>query len=80
DAASASDITVANCGRRWTSGAEAVSLLEAAGRLWSLGADIDLAGFDHRRRPRRVCLPTYPFRRCRYWVDPPSTDDVVHQA
>lgn len=61
-------------------GAEAGSLLEAAGRLWSLGADIDLAGFDHRGRRRRVCLPTYPFRRRRYWVDPPSTDDVVHQA
>jgi acyl transferase domain-containing protein len=59
--------------------AEAASLLEAAGRLWSLGADIDLAGFDHRRRRRRVCLPTYPFQRRRYWVDPPSTDDAVPQ-
>ncbi|WP_051953651.1 type I polyketide synthase [Xenophilus azovorans] len=41
----------------------------AAGRLWTLGAEIDLGAFDTRQRKRRVRLPTYPFERKRFWVD-----------
>lgn len=41
----------------------------AAGRLWTLGAEIDLAALDARASKHRVCLPTYPFERKRFWVD-----------
>jgi len=41
----------------------------AAGRLWTLGAEIDLASLDTRANKRRLCLPTYPFERKRLWVD-----------
>ncbi|MEJ7687881.1 MAG: amino acid adenylation domain-containing protein [Variovorax sp.] len=41
----------------------------AAGRLWTLGVDIDLASLDGRARKRRLRLPTYPFERKRYWID-----------
>ncbi|HYP83450.1 polyketide synthase [Variovorax sp.] len=41
----------------------------AAGRLWALGAGLDLAALDARNDKRRLCLPTYPFERKRCWVD-----------
>jgi acyl transferase domain-containing protein len=45
-------------------------LLGALGQLWATGVEIDWqkfhAGHDHRRVP----LPTYPFERERYWVEP----------
>jgi acyl transferase domain-containing protein len=45
-------------------------LLEAAGRLWLAGVELKgekLQGPGERRRAR---LPTYPFQRERYWVEP----------
>src|SRR5690606_11929815 len=39
------------------------------GQLWSRGVAIDPALFDRRAARRRVCLPTYPFERQRYWVE-----------
>ncbi|PNG48950.1 Polyketide synthase PksJ [Variovorax sp. B4] len=41
----------------------------AAGRLWAMGADIDLVALDERAKKHRVLLPTYPFERKRFWVD-----------
>lgn len=52
----------------------------AAGRLWSLGADIDLAPLDTRANKHRVCLPTYPFERKRFWVDIAATALPVASA
>jgi acyl transferase domain-containing protein/glutamate-1-semialdehyde aminotransferase len=50
-----------------------LSVLAAAGRLWIAGAELDWAGFHSHARRRRVPLPTYPFDRERYWVDPQVT-------
>jgi acyl transferase domain-containing protein len=47
-------------------------LLDALGRLWAAGVRIDWEGFHATERRRRVPLPTYPFDRQRYWIDPPS--------
>jgi amino acid adenylation domain-containing protein len=48
-------------------------LLRSAGRLWLAGVELDWqalhAGAPGRRR-RRLPLPTYPFERQRYWVEP----------
>ncbi|RZI93482.1 MAG: acyltransferase domain-containing protein, partial [Variovorax sp.] len=41
----------------------------AAGRLWSIGIDLQLGQLDQRARKHRVLLPTYPFERKRFWVD-----------
>ncbi|WP_254789758.1 polyketide synthase [Variovorax sp. OV329] len=41
----------------------------ATGRLWTLGAEVDLSSLDTRASKRRLCLPTYPFERKRLWVD-----------
>ncbi|MFG1689131.1 amino acid adenylation domain-containing protein [Nonomuraea sp. NPDC049269] len=43
-------------------------LLEGIGRLWVNGAVVDWAAFGPPGR--RVSLPTYPFERRRYWIEP----------
>ena len=47
-------------------------VLTALGRLWQAGLDIDWQGFYFYRqeRRRRVALPSYPFERRRFWLDP----------
>ncbi len=42
----------------------------ALARLWLSGARVDWAGFHTHERRRRVQLPTYPFERQRFWLDP----------
>ncbi|HKY31331.1 MAG TPA: SDR family NAD(P)-dependent oxidoreductase, partial [Candidatus Polarisedimenticolia bacterium] len=44
------------------------ALLEAAGRLWCAGVDLDPEALHPAGR--RVALPGYPFRRDRHWIDP----------
>ena len=44
--------------------------LHALGRLWTVGAEPDWAAFFAGEERRRVPLPTYPFERRRYWVEP----------
>ncbi len=40
------------------------------GRLWLAGVTIDWRNFYAREQRRRVQLPTYPFERQSYWVEP----------
>jgi len=47
-------------------------LLETLGQLWLSGVRIDWSGFYTHEPRRRVPLPTYPFERARYWIDPPQ--------
>ena len=49
-------------------------VLAALGRVWVAGADVDLAALYDDEDRRRVPLPTYPFERQRYWVDPDPVD------
>jgi acyl transferase domain-containing protein/acyl carrier protein len=48
--------------------------LTALGRLWLAGITPDWAAFHAGERLRRVPLPTYPWERQRYWIDPPPLD------
>ncbi|NET91655.1 MAG: acyltransferase domain-containing protein, partial [Kamptonema sp. SIO1D9] len=48
-------------------------LLGALGRLWLAGVEVDWSGFYRDEKRDRLSLPTYPFERQRYWVDPPTT-------
>ncbi|RNG31900.1 SDR family NAD(P)-dependent oxidoreductase, partial [Streptomyces botrytidirepellens] len=48
---------------------EPVAVLTALGHLHSAGLRVDWAGVFDGRGARRVDLPTYPFRRARYWLD-----------
>lgn len=45
-------------------------LLGTLGRLWLAGIEVDWAKFYKGERRHRVALPTYPFERQRYWVEP----------
>jgi len=49
------------------------TLLDAAGSLFTSGAEIDFAAIDRGQGRRKVPLPTYPFQRERYWVEPSRT-------
>ena len=48
-------------------------LLTTVGRLWAAGADVDAGKFFAREHRARVPLPTYPFERKRYWIEPGET-------
>jgi len=54
-------------------GSDVGHLLAAVGKLWVAGAAPDWTKFQAGRR-RRVALPTYPFERKRFWVEPMQLD------
>ncbi|HVO09715.1 MAG TPA: SDR family NAD(P)-dependent oxidoreductase [Vicinamibacteria bacterium] len=43
-------------------------------RLWACGVEVDWKTLHAGSRRRRVPLPTYPFERRRYFVEPPSSE------
>ena len=49
---------------------EWATLLFALGALWQNGVSIDWDAFYAHEERRRIPLPTYPFERQRFWVDP----------
>jgi amino acid adenylation domain-containing protein len=49
---------------------DAAFLLHALARFWLAGGEVDWTAFWAGERRRRTALPTYPFERRRYWVDP----------
>jgi acyl transferase domain-containing protein/thioesterase domain-containing protein/acyl carrier protein len=59
-------------------------LLETLGQLWLSGVRVDWSGFYTHEPRRRVPLPTYPFERMRFWIDPPQplapTSSRSHRA
>lgn len=55
--------------------ADDVALLDAAGRLWGHGFDIDWRGLNETGR--RVPLPTYAFQRRRHWIEPADTNTAA---
>jgi malonyl CoA-acyl carrier protein transacylase/acyl carrier protein len=51
---------------------DAVVAREALARLWLAGLRADWAGVHAPGRRRTALLPTYPFERQRYWIEPPA--------
>ncbi len=45
-------------------------LLTTLGKLWLAGVQLDWSGFYTHERRHRIPLPTYPFERQRYWIEP----------
>ncbi|MDF5735722.1 MULTISPECIES: type I polyketide synthase [unclassified Nostoc] len=45
-------------------------LLNTLGRLWLVGVKVNWSGFYAHERRHRIPLPTYPFERQRYWIEP----------
>ncbi len=57
-------------------------LMGALGRAWLAGTEIDWAAFHAGERRCRLPLPTYPFERQRYWIEPrkPAGAQAVRAA
>src|SRR5262249_24091042 len=51
-------------------------LLHTVGQLWLAGRPVDGSRFYVHERRQRIPLPTYPFERQRYWIEPQKP----HQA
>jgi acyl transferase domain-containing protein len=49
---------------------DGAALMAALGRLWVNGVDVAWTKYYGDEQRRRVPLPTYPFQRQRYWVNP----------
>ncbi|QIR37150.1 acyltransferase domain-containing protein [Tolypothrix sp. PCC 7910] len=47
-------------------------LFTTLGQLWLAGVKIDWLGFYSQDEYYRIPLPTYPFERQRYWIEPPQ--------
>jgi acyl transferase domain-containing protein/SAM-dependent methyltransferase/acyl carrier protein len=48
-------------------------LLNLLGQVWTAGVAIEGSGFYAHEQRHRVPLPTYPFERQRYWIEPPAS-------
>jgi phthiocerol/phenolphthiocerol synthesis type-I polyketide synthase E len=46
--------------------------MEALGRVWASGVDLDFGALNPSSGARSVPLPTYPFERQEYWIAPPA--------
>jgi amino acid adenylation domain-containing protein len=49
------------------------SVLLALGALWQNGCSVDWRAFHEGETRQRRALPTYPFQRKRYWIEPGNT-------
>ncbi|MBP0042085.1 MAG: acyltransferase domain-containing protein, partial [Roseofilum sp. SBFL] len=50
-------------------------ILSSLGTLYVQGAKVDWSGFDRDYSHQKIELPTYPFQRERYWVEPPRNQE-----
>jgi acyl transferase domain-containing protein len=67
---SAAQVVVASLGHAKQQMLDRARILNALGRLWLTGLAVPGPGFYARQKRRRLPLPTYPFERKRYWVEP----------
>jgi len=55
-------------------------ILQALGELWLTGISPDWSGFYAQEQRQLIPLPTYPFQRQRYWIDPPAVSSTRETA
>ncbi|HYH45860.1 MAG TPA: acyltransferase domain-containing protein, partial [Thermoanaerobaculia bacterium] len=65
---------------RHAGGENAEPLPQSVARLWLAGVGIDWAGFHAHERRHRVPLPTYPFERQRFWLEPAAVKRAAAPA
>src|SRR5208282_1315260 len=51
--------------------------LETLGRLWTLGVNVDWSKLYATGSVQRISLPTYPFERQKFWIEP---DKITQDA
>ncbi|KOP26730.1 hypothetical protein AMR41_08910 [Hapalosiphon sp. MRB220] len=52
-------------------------ILTTLGRLWLLGVKMHWSGFYQHEQRCHIPLPTYPFERQRYWIEPQKKADTL---
>ncbi len=52
---------------------ESLAMMTALGRLWLCGVQVNWKAFYGSENRFRCSLPSYPFERQRYWIDPPAS-------
>jgi amino acid adenylation domain-containing protein len=63
-------IAIASLGSSAENNAEWSAIMQAIGQLWLAGVSLDWQCFYAAETRHRIPLPTYPFERQRYWIDP----------
>jgi acyl transferase domain-containing protein/acyl carrier protein len=53
-------------------------MLNSLGQLWMANCDIDWDGFYANEQRLRVPLPTYPFERSKFWIEPRLNQSADH--
>lgn len=51
-------------------------ILNSLGQLWMSNCDIDWDGFYANEQRLRLPLPTYPFERAKFWIEPRLSQNV----
>lgn len=51
--------------------------LDAVGRLWVAGVEVEWDGMHRGEQRLRISLPTYPFDRQRYWIESRPLETLV---
>ncbi|MES2354843.1 MAG: amino acid adenylation domain-containing protein [Pseudomonadota bacterium] len=57
-------------GHGFTQSSDLAATFDSLGKLWLEGQTINWAGFYTGQQRQRISLPTYPFERERYWIEP----------
>jgi amino acid adenylation domain-containing protein len=71
-------IAISSLGSTADNDAEWAAILQAIGQLWLAGVDLDRQQFYADEYRHRIPLPTYPFERKRYWIDPkPAIEQIL---
>ena len=60
--------------------ADAEVMMDTLGRLWAVGVAPNWRAFYAGEVRSRVPLPSYPFERKRYWIDPQNTSEQDHAS
>jgi acyl transferase domain-containing protein/acyl carrier protein len=63
-------VVVGTIRHEWERVSDEEVLSGALGKLWLSGIEIDWERYYEDEQRRRVQLPTYPFERQRYWIEP----------
>ncbi|HEY9849780.1 MAG TPA: SDR family NAD(P)-dependent oxidoreductase [Leptolyngbyaceae cyanobacterium] len=66
----AAQVTITSMRHPQENDSDVAFLLKALGKLWLAGIKIDWSGFYSGEKRYRLPLPTYPFERQRYWIEP----------
>ncbi|MBH0180023.1 MAG: acyltransferase domain-containing protein, partial [Nitrospira sp.] len=57
--------------------ADSQTVLEALGKAWIAGISVDWQAFYSHEERNRIPLPTYPFEKKKFWLEPPRISTPV---